>query len=41
MLWRFARRLEGFTGDCLGATQQVAEIAFTWARLWPLAPRAA
>ncbi len=28
MLWRFARRLQGFTGDCLGATQQVAEIAF-------------
>ncbi|MBO9678988.1 MAG: adenosylcobinamide-GDP ribazoletransferase [Acidovorax sp.] len=24
----FARRLGGFTGDCLGATQQVAEIAF-------------
>ncbi|WP_404301735.1 adenosylcobinamide-GDP ribazoletransferase [Alicycliphilus denitrificans] len=28
MLWRFARRLQGFTGDCLGATQQVAEIGF-------------
>lgn len=28
-LWRwFARRLQGFTGDCLGATQQVCEIAF-------------
>jgi len=27
-LWRFARRLQGFTGDCLGATQQVAEIGF-------------
>lgn len=27
-LWRlFARRLQGFTGDCLGATQQVCEIA--------------
>ena len=30
--WRmqrlFARRLGGFTGDCLGATQQVGEIAF-------------
>ena len=30
--WRmqrlFARRLGGFTGDCLGATQQVAEVAF-------------
>ena len=24
----FARRLQGFTGDCLGAIQQVAEIAF-------------
>ena len=23
----FARRLQGFTGDCLGATQQVSEIA--------------
>ena len=28
-LWRlFARRLQGYTGDCLGATQQVCEIAF-------------
>ena len=24
----FARRLQGFTGDCLGATQQVCELAF-------------
>ena len=24
----FARRLQGFTGDCLGATQQVGEIGF-------------
>jgi adenosylcobinamide-GDP ribazoletransferase len=24
----FAHRLQGFTGDCLGATQQVCEIAF-------------
>lgn len=23
----FARRLGGYTGDCLGATQQVAELA--------------
>jgi adenosylcobinamide-GDP ribazoletransferase len=23
----FARRLQGYTGDCLGATQQVCEIA--------------
>ena len=28
MHWRFARRLQGFTGDCLGAMQQVAEIGF-------------
>jgi len=31
MLWMgrlFSRRLQGFTGDCLGATQQVCEIAF-------------
>jgi len=28
-MWRlFSRRLQGFTGDCLGATQQVCEIAF-------------
>lgn len=28
-MWRlFARRLQGFTGDCLGATQQVSELAF-------------
>ena len=28
-MWRwFARRLQGFTGDCLGATQQVGEVAF-------------
>lgn len=28
-MWRwFARRLQGFTGDCLGATQQVGEIGF-------------
>jgi adenosylcobinamide-GDP ribazoletransferase len=30
--WRthalFARRLQGFTGDCLGTTQQVCELAF-------------
>jgi adenosylcobinamide-GDP ribazoletransferase len=24
----FKRRLQGFTGDCLGATQQVCEMAF-------------
>jgi adenosylcobinamide-GDP ribazoletransferase len=28
-MWRlFAQRLQGFTGDCLGATQQVCELAF-------------
>lgn len=28
-MWRlFAKRLQGFTGDCLGATQQVCEVAF-------------
>jgi adenosylcobinamide-GDP ribazoletransferase len=36
----FAQRLQGFTGDCLGAAQQVSEIAFylglalAWG-LWP------
>ena len=29
VMWRwFAVRLQGFTGDCLGATQQVCEVAF-------------
>lgn len=29
LMWRwFRRRLQGFTGDCLGATQQVCELAF-------------
>jgi adenosylcobinamide-GDP ribazoletransferase len=29
VMWRwFARRLQGFTGDCLGATQQACEVAF-------------
>ncbi len=29
LMWRwFAQRLQGFTGDCLGATQQVCELAF-------------
>lgn len=29
LMWRlFARRLQGFTGDCLGATQQICELAF-------------
>ena len=26
--WYFKRRLGGYTGDCLGATQQVTEVAF-------------
>ena len=41
MLWRFARRLQGFTGDCLGATQQVAEIGFYLGAAVALAQRAA
>ena len=29
VMWRwFSQRLQGFTGDCLGATQQVCELAF-------------
>ena len=29
LMWRwFARRLQGFTGDCLGATQQLCELGF-------------
>jgi adenosylcobinamide-GDP ribazoletransferase len=29
LMWRwFWRRLQGFTGDCLGATQQLCELAF-------------
>ena len=29
VMWRwFSQRLQGFTGDCLGATQQLCEIAF-------------
>lgn len=32
----FSQRLQGFTGDCLGTTQQVTEIAFYlgWALAW-------
>lgn len=32
----FAKRLQGFTGDCLGATQQVCELAFYlgWLVAW-------
>jgi adenosylcobinamide-GDP ribazoletransferase len=28
MWWRLSKRLQGFTGDALGATQQVCELAF-------------
>jgi len=28
LYWRFQRRLQGYTGDCLGAVQQTAEIGF-------------
>lgn len=35
----FARRLQGFTGDCLGATQQVCEIAFYLGAAFGLVPR--
>mgnify|MGYP002683341176 CR=1 FL=1 len=33
----FVRRIGGYTGDCLGATQQVSEIAFYLGLLavWP------
>jgi len=43
MLRMFTRRLQGFTGDCLGAAQQVCELAFylgfllAWGPLEPLA----
>ena len=33
MGWWFHRRLQGFTGDCLGATQQVCELTFYAASL--------
>jgi adenosylcobinamide-GDP ribazoletransferase len=41
MLRWFARRLQGFTGDCLGATQQVCELAFYLglALAWGVLPR--
>ncbi|SDM69539.1 cobalamin-5'-phosphate synthase [Oryzisolibacter propanilivorax] len=41
MHWRYARRLQGFTGDCLGATQQVAELGFYLGAALALAQRAA
>jgi adenosylcobinamide-GDP ribazoletransferase len=31
----FYRRIGGYTGDCLGATQQVAEVAFYLGLLCP------
>jgi adenosylcobinamide-GDP ribazoletransferase len=36
----FARRLQGFTGDCLGATQQVSEIGFYLGAALALGPLA-
>ncbi len=38
---RFARRLGGFTGDCLGASQQVAELGFYLGAAVALAQQAA
>ncbi|WP_313071738.1 adenosylcobinamide-GDP ribazoletransferase [Melaminivora sp.] len=43
-LWlhrRFAARLQGFTGDCLGASQQVAELGFYLGAALALARQAA
>ncbi len=37
MWWRLAKRLQGFTGDALGATQQVCEIAFLFGVLLVIA----
>lgn len=37
MWWRLAKRLQGFTGDALGATQQVCEIAFLFGVLLAVA----
>ncbi len=37
MWWRLAKRLQGFTGDALGATQQVCEIAFLFGALMVIA----
>jgi adenosylcobinamide-GDP ribazoletransferase len=34
MAWLFVRRLQGFTGDGLGATQQVCELAIYLALAW-------
>jgi adenosylcobinamide-GDP ribazoletransferase len=37
MWWRLAKRLQGFTGDALGATQQICEIAFLLGALMAMA----
>jgi adenosylcobinamide-GDP ribazoletransferase len=34
MAWLLARRLQGFTGDGLGATQQLCELAIYLALAW-------
>ncbi|WP_313081668.1 adenosylcobinamide-GDP ribazoletransferase [Pulveribacter sp.] len=41
MHWRFVRRLRGFTGDCLGASQQLAELGFYLGAAMALAQQAA
>jgi adenosylcobinamide-GDP ribazoletransferase len=38
MYWRLKQRLQGFTGDALGATQQVCEIAFLLGALLAATP---
>jgi adenosylcobinamide-GDP ribazoletransferase len=40
MAQRFARRLQGFTGDCLGAVQQVSEVGFYLGAALALGPLA-
>jgi adenosylcobinamide-GDP ribazoletransferase len=37
MYWRLKQRLQGFTGDALGATQQVCEIAFLLGAVFAIA----
>ena len=37
MYWRLRKRLQGFTGDALGATQQVCEIAFLLGAVFAIA----
>lgn len=41
MHWRFVQRLRGFTGDCLGASQQLAELGFYLGAAVALAQQAA